>query len=519
MAALGTAVESGSALLRPLADPAGDAAPRQLLGRASVAGAGSIYFQCVQFASGLVIARALGAADYGVFNLARNLVDTTSILTRMGLEVGLQRHFGETRMATDQAHRLVVLRQLRLVASLLALLPVIALALGLGKVLEANVYHHEGFAQILLCLALALPFITDVAVLGGAYRGTLRPGPAIFAEMVLMPTARLVLIVVLLLAGWDLWAVAAGTTIGAVLTSAWQVVRARRDFPASAATGKSWSEARRVISYSSVLAVAVLVTTLTSIMDILMLGRYVPAEQLGQYSLAKTLLLPIGFFAAAFNQGLGALIADRYTRGDAGGMLEVMSLVLRWIALGTLPVFAVFLFWGAQITLLFGPSFAMSASVIAWLAAGQFMLALLGSMGWSLSMTNRHYQELGILVAGLVLAGVLCMIVVPRHGQLGAAIATFVAIAFVSVIRLLWACRVMRGIPFDAKLLAMMFAGIAIAALVRVLVAQWGLATFWDAATGIGAFLLIYAAVCWWYLRTIREKAKPDALLRSPRQP
>lgn len=503
MAALGTTVESGSALLKPLADPAGDAAPHKLLGRASIAGAGSIYFQCVQFASGLVIARALGAADYGVFNLARNLVDTTSILTRMGLEVGLQRYIGETRMAADQAQRLIVLRQLRLLASLLALLPVIALALGLGTVLEAHVYHHEGIAQVLLCLALALPFITDVAVLGGAYRGTLRPGPTIFAECVLMPTVRLLLIVVLLLTGWDLLAVAAGTTIGAVLTSAWLAARAHRDFPVTSAAGKSWREASRVIRYSSILAVAVLVTTLTSIMDILTLGRYVPAEQLGQYSLAKTLLMPIGFFAAAFNQGLGALIADRHARGDPGGMLQVMSLVFRWIALGTLPVFAVFLFWGAQITLLFGPSFSMPAAVIAWLAAGQFLLALLGSMGWSLSMTNRHYQELGILVAGLVVAAVLCVVVVPSHGQLGAAIATFSAIAVVNLVRLLWARSVMGGFPFDAKLLAMVVAGLAIAAMARVLVARWHLDTFWNAATGIGMFLSIYAAICWWYLRGV----------------
>jgi O-antigen/teichoic acid export membrane protein len=189
-----------------------------------------------------------------------------------------------------------------------------------------------------------------------------------------------------------------------------------------------------------------------------------------------------------------------------------MSLVFRWIAIGTLPVFAVFLFWGAQITLLFGPSFATPASVIAWLAAGQFLLAMLGSMGWSLSMTNRHYQELGILVAGLMLAAVLCMVVVPRHGQLGAAIATFSAIAFVNLIRLLWARRVMRGFPFDAKLLAMVVAGLAIAAAARVLVAQWRLDPVWDALTGIAMFLSIYAAVCWWYLRSVQTEARPDAL-------
>lgn len=507
MATLGPAIDSGSASLSGAREPPGDAAPGKLLGRASLAGASSIYFQCMQFVSGLVIARVLGAADYGIFNLARNLVDTTSILTRMGLEVGLQRHFGETRMSADQAMRMVVLRQLRLIASLLALLPVIALGLGLGNVLELHVYQHNGFARILLCLSLALPFITDVAILGGAYRGMLRPGPTLFAECVLLPTARLLLIVLLLLAGWRIWAVAAGTTAGAVVASAWLAARARRDFPVPPLGGASWEKAQHVIRYSRILAIAVLVTTLTSIMDILTLGRHVPAEQLGQYSLVKTLVLLIGFFAAAFNQGLGALVADRHAHGDHRGMLGVMSLVFRWIALGTLPVFAVFLFWGPEILLLFGPSFVISWSVVAWLAAGQFLLALLGSMGWALSMTDRHYQELVILVAGLLLAIGLCLFLIPRHGQLGAAIATFSAIAFVNVVRLVCARRVMRGFPFDPALLAMVAAGLAYAAIVRVLVARWDLDTFWNAATGMTIFLSGYAIACWWYLHKTQRGA------------
>jgi O-antigen/teichoic acid export membrane protein len=106
-------------------------------------------------------------------------------------------------------------------------------------------------------------------------------------------------------------------------------------------------------------------------------------------------------------------------------------------------------------------------------------------------------------VAGLILAAVLCMVVVPRHGQLGAAIATFSAIAFVNLVRLLWARRVMGGFPFDARLVAMVVAGIAIAAVARVLVAHWHLDTLWDALCGVGLFLFMYTVVCWWYLRSV----------------
>jgi O-antigen/teichoic acid export membrane protein len=501
MASVGL-VETGSPALTAPTAGAAAAAPRGLLGRASIAGAGSIYQQCLTFLSGLIVARVLGAADYGVFNLARNLVDTTSILTRAGLDIGLQRHFGEGRSLPDQSGRRLVLHQLRLVTALLALLPVMAVALGLGRVLESNVYPHAGFAQLLLCLALALPFVTDLTVLGGAYRGNLHLTPAVLAESVLMPTARLLIIVMLFMAGWRLWAVALGTTTGAVLASAWLALRARRDFRAPVTTAP-WAEARRVLRYSWVMAAAVLVTTLTNITDILTLGRFVPAEQLGQYSLAKTLLLLTGFFAAAFTQGLGGMVADRHFQGDRAGVVDVLSSTFQWIALATLPMFAIFLIWGSQLMPLFGgASFSIAPAVVAWLACGQLVFALFGHMGWALSMTGRHLVEFAILAAGLIIAVVLCALLVPARGQLGAAIATFSAIAFVNGARMIYVRNALGMFPFGGRIFLFAGCGLLLAVAARALSVRLGLAPTWAMLAGIGMFLPCYAAACWLYLHT-----------------
>jgi O-antigen/teichoic acid export membrane protein len=513
MAIVGTA-DSSPALVTG-AQPAGDASPAKLLGRASVAGAGAIYQQCVSFASGVIVARVLGAADYGVFNLARNLVDTTSLLTRAGLDVGLQRHFGETRAVPDHAARALVLRQVRVLVSILALVPVAAVALGLGRVLEENVYPHAGFAQLLLCLALGLPFVSDLCVLGGAYRGSLKLTPSVLAESVLMPTARLLIILALFLLGWRLWAVALGTTLGAVLASGWLALRARRDFAARAQPSASWAQSRRVLRYSSVMAAATLVTTLTSTMDILTLGRYVSAEQLGQYSLAKTLFVLTGFFAIAFSQGLGGMVADRHVQGDREGLLRVMSLTFQWIALGTLPVFAIFLFWGAQITQLFGPSFTISPAVVAWLAGGQFVLALFGQMGWALSMTGRHVLEFRILASGLAVAAVLCFIAVPVYGQLGAAIATFCAIVIVNGSRMFFVRRALGGLPLDGRLVLFAAAGLSVAFAAKLASAQLPLGLFWSCCAGVGIFLPCYVAACWWYLHTTATRRARGATVAT----
>ncbi len=486
---------------------ADEAGPGKLIGRASVVGAGAVYRQGVSFLSGLIIARVIGASDFGIFNLARNLVEATGIFTRLGLDIGLQRYFGETRSTPYRDSRAVVLRRVRLLANALALLPVVAVALGLGRVLEANVYPYPSFAEVLLCLALALPFLTDIGVLGGAYRGILKLSPSVIAECVLLPTVRLAAIVVLFAAGWRLWAVVVGTTLASVLASVFLARRARIDFRDGAhADPRAWSDVRRVMGYSSVLAVAVLVTTLTSSMDMLILGHFTTAHDLGQYSLVKTLLLLMGVFSAAFGQGLGALVAERHFRGDLDGMVRVMSLNARLVTLATLPVFATFLFWGAQLTPLFGPSFATSQAVVGWLAVGQFVLFIFGPAGWALSMTGKHTLELKILLTGLVIATLLCWVAVPALGQLGAALATCASVAIMNVIRILFVRRSIGAFPFGSDVLVITAVGIGCAWASDIVVAQFPLSQFWNAVFGVGCFVLAYGVVGWTHL--LRESER-----------
>lgn len=484
-----------------------EAGPRKLVGGASIVVAGTVYQQGLSFLSGLIVARVIGAADYGVFILARNLLDLTALVTRLGLDVGLQRHFGESGAAPDRSAHVVVLRRVRLLASAFALLPMVAVALGLGRVLESNVYHYSHFAEILLCLALALPFLTDIAILGGAYRGIFKLSSPVLAECVLLPTIRLATILILFFAGWRLWAVVAGTTLGSVLASAFLATRARSDFrDGNRAATHAWVETFRVMRYSSVLAGVVLVATLTASMDIMMLGHYTSAQELGQYSLAKTLLVLMGVFGMAFSQGLGGLVAVKHVRGDLAGMVHVMSLNTRLVTLLTLPIYAIFLFWGAQLTPLFGPSFATPQAVISWLATSQYVFIIFGPSGWALSMTGRHVLELKILSVGLVISTLLCWFVIPTYGQLGAAIATCASFAVAMLARVLFVRRLLGAFPFGFDVIFITVAGIALAWGSSVVVAYLFPSSVWSTVCGIGGFLLAYGIACW--IRLLRPSEK-----------
>lgn len=496
-----------------------EARPRRLIGRASIVAAGSVYRQGISFISGLIVARVIGAADYGIFNLARNLVDMTAIFTRLGLDLGLQRYFGESNTAQGRASRAGMLLRVRMLTCALALLPVIAIALGLGRFLEENVYQYSRFAEILLCLSLALPFLTDIGVLGGAYRGILKLTPSVIAECVLLPTIRLAVIVILFMAGWRLWGVVVGTTLGSVLASAFLAMRARSDFSrVDNARPPPWNSTLRVVGYSSVLAGSMIVTSLTTNMDTLMIGHFRTAQELGQYTLVKTLLILTGVFGAACGQGLEALVADRYFRGDLRGMVHVMSVTARLIALVTVPIFAIFLFWGAPITHLFGPSFVTSQAVVSWLAAGPFVAMIFWPSATALSMTGKHFLELRILAVGLVIAALLCWFAVPAFGQLGAAVAMCASVMFANLARVVVVRRSIGAFPFRSDIFVITATGIAIAWSSNLVVSQFALPPIWSVVSGIGCFALVYGAAGWMHLLNEPERSGIRGVVRSTAQ-
>lgn len=441
-----------------------DSSRSRLARGASIAAFGMVFQQAVAFASGLIVARVIGAAEYGVFNLARNLVQITSILTKLGLDLGLQRFLGAASVPDDLIRWKSRVMTLRLIGLGVSLIPCLIVLLGLGNWLEASVYRYDNFADVLLIVGLSLPFLTDLGILGGAYRGIKLISPSIKAEFILLPIFRLVLTLLLFAIGWRLWAAVVGSSVGVVLASAYLAWRARHDFPPSVSHGESrWTDCRQILGVSLVMAGAMLVTLLTRSVDMLLLGHYVSAADVGQYALAQMMLMVVALFGNAFGQSLGPLVAERFGAADLAGMGEVLRTNSRWVALVTAPIFAVFLTWGHELALLFGPSFAMPQAVVGWLGASALLVTLTASNGYALSMTGRHKSEFWLLCVGLLLAAICCAWAIPRWGQIGAAAGGFVALAVANLLRVGRVQRLFGVSTLDNKLVPIIALNVAAA--------------------------------------------------------
>lgn len=134
-----------------------------------------------------------------------------------------------------------------------------------------------------------------------------------------------------------------------------------------------------------------------------------------------TFIVP-GAVATAFYPLLTRQLA--VDRADAERSFD---LVMRLFVLGSVPIALVLGLGGTDlISVVFGDAYAESGEILAVLAAS-VVLNFFNYLAWyALLAARREARRIPAIAAGLVLNAVLCVVLIPRHGAIGAAIALVV---------------------------------------------------------------------------------------------
>lgn len=131
--------------------------------------------------------------------------------------------------------------------------------------------------------------------------------------------------------------------------------------------------------------------------DILMLGRYVDARNIGYYAaaamvtglMASTLIMPV-------NSIFGPLIARYQGRNEMDTVSDLYSAAVRWLCYLSIPAFSAAILFRDHIMLVFGSGFLAKGSlVLLILSPGYFTACFTGCVGQLLAMTGHQKKSLG----------------------------------------------------------------------------------------------------------------------------
>ena len=411
---------------------------------------GAVFQQAVAFCSGVLIARWLGPANYGVLSLTRNIFNILLILGPLGLDVALLRHLASPDIegADGAAH----LTSARMIAASFNFFIVLIVATGGGAWLEANVYQHHNFALYLELTFLALPFAADMGILTAAFRAYGKPTAQIVISLIFQPALRLLLVVIFLLLGYGITGILVATVAGYFASSIIMSVILRKIQPPRIGGTYRIDRSQRssiikLMRFSGWVMLSLLTYGALRNIDILILGKFRSTTIVGEYAAISTVAQLIQVIPAALSQTLGPTIARLHGLGDIHELKATLNGYLRRSSLLAAPVFAVVAAFSPLLSLVFGHRFHFDPLVAINLATGYLIGSVLGGLGFALSMTGKHRIEFALLCIGAVTALVGCYELAPVLGAHGVSFAISISYLLINVGRAIVVARMYRFIP------------------------------------------------------------------------
>ncbi len=425
----------------------------------------SIFGNGLNYLYAVLIARSLGPSTFGLYALGLTIFNVLIVLTPLGLETGVVRFVSRSLGSQDRAAARRTLMQ-AIVVVLGSGLTVGLILMILSKPIATAVYHQAGLTQVLLLFGMAIPLAALATILLEGIRSYQTVRYTVLVKYVWEPCGKFLFAACFLWAGYALVGVV-GALIVTLVISVMILMNG-----AQAVAGVGPRDVRSVtLDGSKAILAFCLPLTLSNALgaiaprsDVLILGYWVNATELGVYSAAGQTAAVLALFLGSFN-ALGApMIGEIAATRDLARLRQVYRAMARWTLVCTAPVFVLLVIFGQDILALFGSAFAGGAACLIILAFGHLVYSVSGLSATILLMFGHSRMVMWntfVLAVLLVGSNWLC---IPRWGILGAAVAVAISMVAITVISAFEVWLLYRVQPYTRSLGKPVLAGVLIGA-------------------------------------------------------
>jgi O-antigen/teichoic acid export membrane protein len=397
---------------------------------------GAVLGNGLTYLFGLVMGRTLGPEVVGLYFLALILMQLAGTLSRLGFGDGLLRfvaiHAGEASTARVKGSILFTLALATTVSVLIA-----AALLTLAGPISTHLFRQPTLAPYLAWMAVTLPFFTVLILSLNATQALKRMDLVVLSRDCIQPVTMIV-------AGILLYPVVMGpagflashllSMVFASALSLYFLVRAWPDLRASeSAEFDNW---KLWLAFALPVAGSDVIHFLFRWSDTLLLSFLRSASEVGVYNAAVRTTLLLNLLAVAITALYAPIIADHHHHGRHGRIEIILKTLIRWCLTIALPIVLAMCLLAEPILLLWGSNFGSGSTVLMIMAASQLLFIISSLLAFTLLMCGRQYLELGNVAFVTALNVGVNVILIPRFGMTGAAIAMLSSQAVILLVRL-----------------------------------------------------------------------------------
>jgi O-antigen/teichoic acid export membrane protein len=413
--------------------------------------AGSFFEVATRFLIALMLARLLGATDYGLYVLAVSAVTIFAGISAIGLDDAMTRYVAIMAGRRDQLGLRGTIQVGIVVSTGVGLVVGAFMFVAAGPIAD-GIFHEPRLAHLLRLLAIIVPCLTMSNVLAGTARGFGRMDYVALAESVVQSVVRLVLVAIfaVLLQGLNVTVCVVAFGLSDVSATIVLVVLLQKYFPLSEARhGEMRRVAGDVFRFAIPLWLAGLLRQFRRNFETILLGVTAAAASVGIYNIVGSITTVGHICLLALFVAVKPALARMHDVGDRDGLTHLYTTATRWAFTVTLPFFLVIVLFREPILLVFGESFAAGSTALLILAFAEIINAGTGICGPVLDMTGHTGLKLFNSITLTVLLIGSNALLIPRYGVMGAAIASLIGIGVSNLMCLVEIWWLERLWPFD----------------------------------------------------------------------
>ena len=378
---------------------------------------------------GIWVARYLGSSQFGLLNFCIAYVALFAFMAELGLQTIVVREI--VRRPSERSTIVASALVLKFAGAIVA----IALSAGTVHFLRSDV----SAMQVVAVLGLALlPQAWDV--IDYSYQAEMHGRPIALIRTVSLlafAAARVFLILDDARLIWFAWVVVGEAALSAVLM--FVLYRVRN--PVRGSLQISLSEMKRLMTDAWPMAIASLSVVLYMRIDQVMLGYMLDDHSVGVFSAAVRVSEAWYFIPMAFLASVAPALTAAYTASHSDYEHKLRMFIRAMLGLGIAAAFGLVLFSDLIISLLYGPEYRESATVLrlhGW--AGVFVSLGLAAGPWFVNANLLKIRMIHTLLGAACNVG-LNLLLIPRWGVTGAALSTVVSYSIAAVWLNALSCR------------------------------------------------------------------------------
>ncbi len=450
--------------------------------------AGTVISMLLGFLGRALIARYFETSQYGVYSLALTIISIGLILTTLGFQNSLPREISVYKEKYPSK-----VKNLISTAFLIVLFNsiLILIFLNFAAPFTMELFHEKNLPSVLKIMSLALPFSALTATIISVSRGFGRVRERVYFQNIVYPLLFLVLVGIGILLNADFSFIFFAYVIAQALTFITLFLEAKRKKFFKFQLFLDLTLGKKLIIFSIPLLLTGILGYVMNWTDTLMLGYYRSSEVVGIYNAASPLarLLPIFLNSAGFIYM--PIASSLYAQGKLREMGRVYQILTKWVFLLTLPIFSMmFLFPEVTISFFFGTKYLEATEALRILALGFMFHIFLGLNGLSLVVIgDTNFNFIANLFAAISNV-ILNVLLIPRYGIVGAAVATATSYFVANVLRSLKLYQRTKIHPFSWNYVKPLIISFLLLGAVQQM--KLRVSNIWEAIVILAAFLTLY---------------------------